>query len=198
LTIIYVDDGMVAARTDADADALVDTIALISGIRRLGVPFDMLGIKISHIHAAGTITIWQCAKATVLSAVYGVEGERRAMPLTPAARADLRAAREVDKMADIKRYQSGVGSFLHLAQCVRPDIAAPVGALAAYNSAPTDAHFAAMLDVIRYVGSTAEHGITYGQFTVPVAVWFVVNFAGCLDTRRIVSGWVVVCFGGAV
>jgi hypothetical protein len=54
----------------------------------------------------------------------------------------------------------------HLQQFVRPDI----GTLAAYNSAPTDAHFAAMLDVIQCVGSTAERGITCGQLTVPVAI----------------------------
>jgi hypothetical protein len=77
----------------------------------------------------------------------------------PLPGADLRAAREGDTMADIERYQSGVGRLLHLAQCVRSDIAAAVGALAAYISAPTDAHFAAMLDVIRYVGCTAERGI---------------------------------------
>jgi hypothetical protein len=73
---------------------------------------------------------------------------------------------------------------MYLAQCVRPDIAAPVGALAAYNSAPTDRHSAAMLDVLRYSGSTAErgHGITHGQSSVPVAIWCDANFAGCPDT----------------
>jgi hypothetical protein len=81
----------------------------------------------------GTITIRQCAKAKALAAMFGVVGERRATPMTPAAQANLRAACEGDTMADIARYQSGVGSLLHLSQCVRPDIAAPVGALAAYN-----------------------------------------------------------------
>jgi hypothetical protein len=198
LAMFYVDDGMVAARTDAEADALADTMASIFEIRRLGVPQDMLGIEMSQNHATGTITIRQCAKARALAAAFGVEGERRATPMTPAAQADLHAACEGDKITDIERYHSGIGSLLQLAQCVRPDIAAPVGALAAYNSAPTDAHFAAMLDVIRYVGSTAERGITYGQSTVPVAIWCGANFAGCPDTRRSVSGWVVLCFGGAV
>jgi hypothetical protein len=76
----------------------------------------------------------------------------------------------------------------------------PVCGLAAYNSAPIDSHFAAMMDVLRYVGSTAERGITYGQSSVPVSIWCDANFAGCPDTRHSVSGWVpvVVCLGGAV
>jgi hypothetical protein len=117
----------------------------------------MLRIEILQDHPAGTIQ--QCAKARALAAVFGVEGERRATPMTQVAQADR---------------------------------------LAAYNSAPTDAHFAAMLDVIRYVISTAERGITYGHSTVPVAIWCDANFAGYPDTRRSVSGWVMVCFGSAV
>jgi hypothetical protein len=91
---------------------------------------------------------------------------------------------------------SGVSSLLHLAQCVRPDIAAPVGAFAAYNSAPTLVHYATMLDVIRYVASTAERGITYGRSSSRIDIWCD-KFAACPDIRRSVS-WVVVWFGGAV
>jgi hypothetical protein len=57
LTMFYVDDGMVAARNDVEADALVDAIASIFEIRRLGEPQDMLGIEISRDLAAGTITL---------------------------------------------------------------------------------------------------------------------------------------------
>jgi hypothetical protein len=80
-------------------------------------------------------------------------------------------------------------------QCVQPDIAAPVSVLAAYNSAPTKANFAAMLDVIWYVGSTAERGIAYGQSSVPVKIWCDAKFAPgavCLACL------VLLCFGGAV
>jgi hypothetical protein len=63
-------------------------------------------------------------------------------------------------MADMEAYQSGIGSLLHLAQCTRPDIALAVRALATYSLKPSAAHFAAMLNAIRYVGSTADRGIT--------------------------------------
>jgi hypothetical protein len=158
----------------------------------------MLGIEISRDRAARRLTITQASKARALAAAFGVEGERRATPMTPAAYGELRASREGDEMADKAAYQSGIGSLLHMAQCVRPDIAAPVGALASYGSAPTAAHYAAMLDVIRYVGATAERGITFGQGAVPVQVWCDANFAACPDTRRSTTGVAVVCFGGAV
>jgi hypothetical protein len=108
------------------------------------------------------------------------------------------AARDEDEMAYRERYWSGIVGLLHMAQCVRPDIAAPVGALAAYNSAPSAAHYTAMLDIIRCVASTAEHSLTYGRPKVPLQIWCHANFAACTDTRRSVSGWVVVYFGGAI
>ena len=59
-------------------------------------------------------------------------------------------------------------------------------------------HLSAMLDIIRYVGATADRGITYGRSAVPVEVWCDANFAACPNTRRSVTGWAVICYGGAI
>ena len=115
--------------------------------------------------AARTLSICQARKALQLAVDFGVEGERRATPMTPAAYGELRAARDGDELADKERFQSGLGSLQHLAQCTRPDIAVVVGAFASFSSAPTAAHYDAMLDVVRYVGATATRGITYGGAT---------------------------------
>ena len=101
-------------------------------------------------------------------------------------------------MADKGSFQSGIGSLLHMAQSVRPDIAAPVAALAAYSAAPTAAHYEALLDIIRYVGCTADRGITYGRSTTPIEMWCDANFGACPNTRRSVTGWAAVCYGGAI
>ena len=98
----------------------------------------------------------------------------------------------------MEKYQSVVGSLLHLAQCTRPDIALSVGALTSYCHAPSQAHLDAAFDVVRYVGHTAGRGITYGRSVAPLEMWCDANFAACLDTRRSTTGWVVTMYGGAV
>jgi Reverse transcriptase (RNA-dependent DNA polymerase) len=198
LAMFYVDDGLVAARTAAEADALVALVASMFAIRALGEPQDFLGIQITRDRSARTITIDQERKAAALAADMGVQGERRGVPMSPDTFAGLRAARPGEQMADVLAYQSAVGSLLHIAQCTRPDIALAVGALSAYNAAPTQAHFDAMLDVVRYVGSTAERGVTFGRTAVPLQIWCDANFAACQDTRRSTTGWVVSMYGGAV
>jgi hypothetical protein len=198
LAMFYVDDGLVAARTAAEADALVELVGSMFTIRALGEPDDFLGIQITRDRTARTITIDQERKARALADDAGVSGEHLSVPMTPETFANLRAARPGEPMADRLRYQSIIGSLLHLAQCTRPDIALAVGALAAYGSSPTQAHLEAALDVVRYVGGTAQRGITYGHSSAPVETWCDANFAACQDTRRSTTGWVVVMYGGAV
>lgn len=197
-SMFYVDDGLVAARTVAEADALVDLVAGMFSIRALGEPQDFLGIRISRDRQQRTITIDQGDKATQLADACGVTGERRHIPMSPEVYAGLRQARDGEVMADKERYQSVLGSLLHMSQCTRPDIALAVQSLASFSSAPTQAHWEALLNVVRYVGSTAARGITYGGSVVPVAIWCDANFASCIDTRRSTTGWAVVMYGGAV
>jgi hypothetical protein len=196
--MFYVDDGLVAARTAAEADALVDLVASMFAIHVIGEPADFLGIEITRDRQARTITISQERKAVALARVAGVSGERRSVPMSPATYAALRKARPGEPLVDAHVYQSIIGSLLHLAQCTRADIALAVQALASYSSAPTQAHHDALIDIVRYVGSTAERGITYGRSSTPIETWCDANFAACLDTRRSTTGWVVVMYGGAV
>jgi hypothetical protein len=62
-------------------------------------------------------------------------------------------------MTDKVAYQAVVGSLLHLVQCTRPDLAPAIGALAAYCSAPSAAHHAALINCsqIRWLYSLAGH-----------------------------------------
>jgi hypothetical protein len=195
--MFYVDDGLAAARSDEEAEALVDLVASMFAIRRLGEPEDVLGIEVLRDWDAGTITLCHERKALALAEAFGVAGQRRLVPMSPAVYGDLHGARDGEERADKVEFQSGIGSLLHIAQCMRPDIAVSVVALAAFSSEPTAEHFEAMLDVVRYVGSTAARGLTYGHAAAPMELWCDANFAACTDTRRSTTGWVAPMYGCA-
>jgi hypothetical protein len=197
LVMFHVDDGLVAAKTTSEADALVDVVGSMFEIWKLGEPANFLGIHICRDRSAGTITVDQEDKATALAAELGVSGTFRIVPMTPEVFGELRGAQPGEPMADKRRYQQVVGSLLHLAQCTRSDIALPVAAMAAYSSAPSAHHYAVMLDLVRYVGGTTSRGITYGGNRQSLGFWCDANFATCKDTRRSITGWVVTMYGGA-
>jgi hypothetical protein len=73
--MFYVDDGFVATKTAAEADALVDLVGSMFEIQKLGEPQDFLGIHICRDGSAGTITVDQEDKAEALAAEVGVSGE---------------------------------------------------------------------------------------------------------------------------
>lgn len=166
-------------------------------IRVIGEPTDFIGIQVERDRPAGTITIHQADKALALAAAAGVQGVE-ALPMNPAVFTQLRAAVDGEAMADVSEYRSWIGSLLHLAGGTRPDIQLAVNALASYGSAPSAAHRAALLHLITYVGCTAERGITYGRSAEPLQVFCDANFATCLDTRRSITGYAVIMYGGAV
>jgi hypothetical protein len=178
LSLLYVDAGLVAARTSKEADALVKLVELIFEIRKLGEPGDFLGIENQHNRGAGTITLTQKAKAEALAAVHGVQKACKAVPrfpMSPGCFASLRAAQLREPMAHTLGYEKVIGSLLHLAQCTRPDIALPVGAFATYTVAPSVGQYEAFLNVVRYVGSTAGRGLTFGGSDEPVGFLCDVN-----------------------
>ena len=69
ICMFYVDDGLAAARSDEEAEALVDLVASMFAIRRLGEPEDVLGIEVLCDWDAGTITL--CHERNALRPLLG-------------------------------------------------------------------------------------------------------------------------------
>ena len=95
-------------------------------------------------------------------------------------------------------YSELVGSLLYLSSCTRPDIAQAVGALTHYMSAPTEAHWAAALGVVRYLAGTGEAGVTFGGNEEVLEGCCDADHAGDMDTRRSTTGYVFLMFGATM
>ena len=184
--MFYVDDGLAAACSDEEA--LVDLVAFMFTIRRLGEPGDVLGIEVLRDWGAGTITLCYECKALALAEAFAVAGQRRSVETSPAVYGGLRGARGGEERADKVEFQSEIGSLLHIAECTQPGIAVSVGVLAAFASEPTAAHFEAMLDVVRHDGSTATRGLTYGHAAAPMELWCYASLVAYPDTQRSTTG----------
>jgi hypothetical protein len=123
----HFDDGLGAARTVKEADALVDLVKSLFEIRKRGEPVDFLRIEIQRNQGAGTITISQMAKADALAAAHGEQGACRTVPMSPECFSTCGLCNLREPMADKLSCQKVIGSLLHLAQCARPDMALSAG-----------------------------------------------------------------------
>ena len=79
-----------------------------------------------------------------------------------------------------------VECLLYLNVCMRLDIA--LGALARYTAGPTDAHWKAALDFMRYLMGTAEDGVTFGEIETPVG-YCDADYSGDGDSRQAMTGY---------
>jgi hypothetical protein len=95
-------------------------------------------------------------------------------------------------------YSELVESLLYLSVCTRPDIAQAVGVLARFPSAPTEAHWRVALGVVRYLAVTTTCGWTYGSGSPELRAYCNANYAGDIDSRRSMTGYVFVMHGGPV
>jgi len=92
----------------------------------------------------------------------------------------------------VTTYQLRIGSLMYLVPGTRPDLANTISFLAQFSSCPTDEHIKAAKHVFRYVNGTRNPGLFYPYTrTNTIDVYVDADFAGCHDTRRSTSGYIV-------
>jgi hypothetical protein len=107
---------------------------------------------------------------------------------------------------DCTVYRAMVGSLLYVAQWTRPDISYSVSELSRFVSNPGQVHLEQAKRVFRYLSKTSALHLEYSPSAVPGSpvadnqLWGYVDsdWAGCPDTRRSTSGYVLMLNGAAV
>ena len=97
-------------------------------------------------------------------------------------------------------YREAVGALMWTATMTRPDIACAVRTVARFCEKPGPAHKKTVMKILQYLLHTKEWGITYGGegCGLCMEVYKDSDFGACLDTRRSVSGTVLMLAKGAI
>ena len=167
LAAVYVDDITLACSGDEARDAFMAEIRERFVVDEgEGAPIDyLLGMAISQNLDAGTIKISMELPITklCLSVLTKEELAKADLVDTPMLPTPLRkeSTRVIPKSEF--DYLSIVGSLLHIANCVRCDIAYAVGNLARFSAAPGPTHVRAVKRCLQYLYATRTLGITYSR-----------------------------------
>ena len=96
-------------------------------------------------------------------------------------------------------YREAVGALVWAATMTRPDVAYAAHQLGKFNDNPRPVHWRASKRVLQYLWRTKDVGITYGGTPgscIKLLAYGGADFVTCPDTRRSVSGGVVMLGGG--
>jgi len=96
-------------------------------------------------------------------------------------------------------YASVVGILMYAQVCTRPNIAFAVGTLRRYQSNPGIDHWRAAKKVMRYLQGTKYYMLMYRQTdNLDVIGYSGSDFVGCVDSRKLTSGYIFMMAGGAI
>jgi hypothetical protein len=203
---LYVDDLLIIAPTLALVSAMKKSLHGRFKMKDLGEVSDILGWQVKRNRPARTIFLHQSRYcATVVDRFDMSDSKPVTTPFectNPLSASHCASTpEEVAIMAKLP-YRCAVGSFMYLAMGTRPDLAYALQQLSQFLHNPGPLHWKAVKRVLRYLRGTMSHGIRLGgsdYVNKPFLSAFVdANYAMCPDTRRCVSGYIVLFFGSLV
>ena len=195
---VYVDDIIVATRTDKRLAQVKKDLASQFDIKDLGKLHHFHGMKIVQDEASGSIWIGQPAYIEALLKRFGMEHSKaNPTPVDPGNK--LVKASQEDELFDQHTYQSAVGSLLYVSVATRPDITFAVSNVAKFSANPTTRHWTAVKRIMRYLRGTTDLGLIFTPQGSNDCVGFSdADWAGDLDDRKSTSGYMFQIGGTAV
>ncbi|KAH9648407.1 hypothetical protein KPL70_025572 [Citrus sinensis] len=179
--LLYVDDMLLACKQREELEYLKDELSSEFEMKDLGPTTKILGMHIIRDRISKTLFLFQTGYVEKILSRFGIKESKPV--LTPWV-----LSSDSQNRKSQKRMQ-------------RPDLAYGIGVLSRFMSNPGKHHWNAAKWMLRYLNGTDGHDIVYGRVdknSDQVQGYVDSDFAGDLDKRRSITGYVYTLFGGAV
>ena len=197
---IFVDDIVIAGTSPGVVTEFKNQLKSIYKCKDLGKLEYFLGMEINIDETSGNITISQKKYIHDILKRFGLlDCNPKSVPMDPGLVLPLSQDPTVGSTNHTYPYREVVGSLMYLMVTTRPDLSFSVGYLARYLNKFTKTHFAAAIQVLKYVKGTEDIGITYHS-NVPCKLvgYSDADWASDINTRRSTTGYLFTLCGGAV
>jgi len=199
---LYVDDGLVIGHSKSKIDKLLKAIQhnfeITSSIAKC-----YLGIEITRDRNLKLIKLSQAAYTkSILKKFYMLDCNEVTTPSDHSVQ--LKRNLDIDgnpgTIADVP-YRELIGSLMYLAIGTRPDITYAVNSLSKFLEIPSNEHWTAAKRILKYLKSTINLGIVYNGINSnpnQLTAYSDADYASCLDTRKSISGVVLMLNSGPI
>ncbi|KAG9449432.1 hypothetical protein H6P81_009397 [Aristolochia fimbriata] len=200
--VLYVDDILLATNDKGILQQMKQFLSTHFDMKYMGDVSYVIGIKIHRDRHQGVLGLSQ---ETYINKILERFWMQDCTPtVAPIVKGDMFSMNQCPKnnleeqMKNIP-YASVVGSLMHAQVCTRPDIAFVVGMLGRYQSNPGLDHWRAAKKVLRYLQGTKNYMLTYRRSdSLEVVGYSDSDFAGCVDYRKSILGYIFMFAGGAI
>ena len=201
IVAIWVDDALVCS-TSGDKQRSIISYLQSKFEMTVGSGNCFVGLQIQRNRRLRTIHVNQNYYILNILQKFGLSDcSPNSLPADPHAQLTKTATTTTESEQFVGRYREAVGSLLFAAICTRPDICYAVNQVAQYSATPSPAHWNAVLRIFRYLKSTADLGICFGgrgESTNLLKAYGDADYAANIDTRRSITGFVLMLNGGPI
>ncbi len=198
----YVDDLVIISNKPSAVDDFKRRLAAKFDIKDMGEISWILGMKVTRDRKNKRLHLHQQKYALDILELFGMSDAKPSnFPAPPGVRLSKEPLDGThDKPIDVSGYRAIVGKLVYLMVGTEPSIAFAVGQLSRFFSCAVAHHLEAAKLVMRYLKSILKsQGLTFrGDRGLELYAYCDSDWAGCPDTRRSTSGYVVMFCGAAV
>lgn len=201
---VYVDDLVITGNDPALIRTFKADIATRFKITDLGELKWILGMEVERDRKNRTLTLHQRKYINDILELFDMQNcHPKQTPSNPSIRLSKADSPETERekaAVDLTKYRCMVGKLVYLMVASEPIISFAVSQLSRFFSCPGPSHFSACRWAISYLkGIHGDQGITFrGAAGFNLHAYCDSDWAGCPDTRRSTSGYVVMFAGAAV
>ena len=193
--LVYVDDLLVLAMTQAACGAIVEELQSRYELRRSEDVDMFLGVQLKWtLDSHGRVLKLHMSQPLYVESIlrrFGLDNSKPSCtPMVESFFSGLSA--ENDKSIVMKeQYQQMIGSLLYLALRTRPDILVAVLILARFQNAPTAYCHRGAKRVLRYLRGSSAKGMHYKSGSLDLHGFVDSDYAGDTVDRKSMSGFIV-------
>ncbi|KAG8485659.1 hypothetical protein CXB51_018846 [Gossypium anomalum] len=192
--LLYVDDMLIVAKDKGEIRKVKAQLSEEFEMKDLGPAKKILCMKI--LRDRKTIKLYLSQKGYIEKVLCRFNMQSAKPVSTPLA-AHFRLSLALSPQSDdeIKYmshvlYSSAVGSLMYVMICSRPDLSYTVSAVSRYMANPGKEYWKAVQWILRYLQGTTDVYLQFGKTEDEVIVYVDADFAGNLDRRRSLIGYV--------
>ncbi|KAK2447548.1 secreted RxLR effector protein [Trifolium repens] len=203
--LLYVDDILIASSDKHEIQQLKVKLNGEFEMKDLGNAKKILGMDIVRDRSKGVLFLSQHDYLKKVVERFRMSDSK--VVNTPLGHHSKLSVKQCPQSEDEKKkmegtpYASGVGSIMYGMVCSRPDLSYAISVVSRFMANPGQVHWQALKWVLRYLNGTLKGGLKYTR-TDPgrdaLEGYVDADYAGNVDTRKSLSGFVFTLFGTAV
>jgi hypothetical protein len=200
LVSIHVDDQLIACNSRSELDTFKSKLNKRFECSDGGPVNYFLGFNVFRDRKQRKLWVSQEHYVESVLERFGMDQATPNKAPLPSGYRPVMATDEEHALAKHEEYPAIVGSLMYAATITRPDIAQAVGLLARTATKWNMQHVHAAKHLLRYLQGTTDLCLTFDATSSKRVVlgYADADWGGCLDTRRLTTGYLFKTFGGPV